>query len=78
MTADWGHSLVRSEVLRQPYEEIRRLPGGLEDVVRAISILPGVAQVQAGRNDLIVRGGAPMGEAIELGGKRRSRHHNSE
>ncbi|MEW5798864.1 MAG: TonB-dependent receptor [Bacteroidota bacterium] len=40
-------------------EEIRRLPGAFEDVVRAISILPGVAQVQAGRNDLIVRGGAP-------------------
>lgn len=43
----------------QSNEEIRRLPGGLEDVVRAISILPGVAQVQPGRNDLIVRGGAP-------------------
>ncbi len=43
----------------QSAEEIRRLPGGQEDVVRAISILPGVAQVQAGRNDLIVRGGAP-------------------
>ncbi len=43
----------------QNNEEIRRLPGGLEDVVRAISILPGVAQVQSGRNDLIVRGGAP-------------------
>ncbi len=46
-------------MLTQSNEEIRRLPGGLEDVVRAISILPGVAQVQAGRNDLIVRGGAP-------------------
>ena len=45
--------------LSQSNEEIRRLPGGLEDVVRAISILPGVAQVEAGRNDLIVRGGAP-------------------
>lgn len=45
--------------LSQTNEEIRRLPGGLEDVVRAISILPGVAQVDAGRNDLIVRGGAP-------------------
>jgi hypothetical protein len=45
--------------LSQSSEEIRRLPGGLEDVVRAISILPGVAQVDAGRNDLIVRGGAP-------------------
>jgi hypothetical protein len=43
----------------QSNEEIRRLPGGFEDVVRAVSILPGVAQVQAGRNDLIVRGGAP-------------------
>ena len=40
-------------------EEIRRLPGGFEDVVRAVSILPGVAQAEAGRNDLIVRGGAP-------------------
>ncbi|MFA7289089.1 MAG: TonB-dependent receptor [Melioribacteraceae bacterium] len=41
------------------YEEIRRAPGGFEDVVRALSILPGVGQVSAGRNDLIVRGGAP-------------------
>lgn len=41
------------------FEEIRRAPGGLEDVVRAVSILPGVAQADAGRNDLIVRGGAP-------------------
>jgi hypothetical protein len=40
------------------YEEIRRAPGGQEDVVRAISVLPGVVQVSAGRNDLIVRGGA--------------------
>jgi hypothetical protein len=45
--------------LVQSNEEIRRLPGGLEDVMRAISILPGVAQVTGGRNDLIVRGGAP-------------------
>jgi hypothetical protein len=41
------------------YEEIRRSPGGFEDVVRALSILPGVAQADAGRNDLVVRGGAP-------------------
>ncbi|MFH2035245.1 MAG: carboxypeptidase-like regulatory domain-containing protein [Candidatus Zixiibacteriota bacterium] len=40
-------------------EEIRRLPGSFEDVIRATSNLPGVAQVQVGRNDLIVRGGAP-------------------
>ena len=40
-------------------EELRRSPGGFEDVIRSISVLPGVAQVDAGRNDLIVRGGAP-------------------
>jgi hypothetical protein len=40
-------------------EEIRRLPGSFEDVIRTTASLPGVAQVQAGRNDLIVRGGAP-------------------
>jgi hypothetical protein len=44
---------------RLSYEEIRRSPGGFEDVVRAISVLPGVAQAQPGRNDLVVRGGAP-------------------
>lgn len=52
----------------QSYEEIRRLPGGSEDVVKAISILPGVAQVQAGRNDLIVRGGAPSENLYVLDG----------
>jgi len=41
------------------YEEIRRAPGGFEDVVRALSVLPGVAVASPGRNDLIVRGGAP-------------------
>jgi hypothetical protein len=40
-------------------EEIRRSPGGFEDIIRALSILPGVAQASAGRNDLVVRGGAP-------------------
>ena len=40
-------------------EEIRRTPGAQEDVVRATALLPGVAVTQAGRNDLIVRGGAP-------------------
>lgn len=41
------------------YEEIRRAPGGNEDVIRALSVFPGVARQSAGRNDLIVRGGAP-------------------
>jgi hypothetical protein len=40
-------------------EEIRRSPGGFEDVLRAVSVLPGVAQASPGRNDLVVRGGAP-------------------
>ncbi len=53
-----------TSTLGQFNEEIRRLPGGLEDVVRAISILPGVAQVQGGRNDLIVRGGGTVREPV--------------
>ena len=41
-------------------EEIRRFPGGFEDVVRTVSTLPGVAiNMTAGRNDLLVRGGGP-------------------
>ena len=40
-------------------EEIRRSPGALEDVLRAVAVLPGVGQAEPGRNDLIVRGGAP-------------------
>ncbi len=50
------------------YEEIRRSPGGFEDVVRALSILPGVAQANAGRNDLVVRGGAPSENLYIVGG----------
>jgi hypothetical protein len=41
-------------------EEIRRFPGGFEDVVRTVSILPGVSiNTAGGRNDLLVRGGGP-------------------
>jgi hypothetical protein len=41
-------------------EEIRRFPGGFEDVVRTVSTLPGVAiNITGGRNDLLVRGGGP-------------------
>lgn len=42
------------------FEEIRRSPGGQEDVIRATALLPGVNVTGAGRNDLIVRGGAPF------------------
>lgn len=44
---------------RLTYEEIRRSPGGFEDVARTVSVFPGVAQAAPGRNDLVVRGGAP-------------------
>ncbi len=41
-------------------EEVRRAPGVQEDVVRAVALLPGVGVTSGGRNDLIVRGGAPF------------------
>ena len=41
------------------YEEIRRTPGGFEDIGRVVQTLPGVSFVNDGRNDLIVRGGSP-------------------
>ncbi|MBI5324113.1 MAG: TonB-dependent receptor [Ignavibacteriae bacterium] len=41
-------------------EEIKRTPGIGEDIIRATSLLPGVGVTSAGRNDLIVRGGAPF------------------
>jgi hypothetical protein len=42
------------------FEDIRRAPGVQEDVIRATALLPGVNVTSAGRNDLIVRGGAPF------------------
>ncbi len=54
-----NNPLEVNSVTNFSYEDIRRAPGGFEDVVRALSVLPGVAQADAGRNDLIVRGGAP-------------------
>ena len=41
-------------------EDIRRMPGAQEDVIRATALLPGVGVTSAGRNDLVVRGGAPF------------------
>lgn len=45
---------------RLTVEEIRRTPGAQEDVVRTVALLPGVGVTTPGRNDLIVRGGAPF------------------
>lgn len=55
----WRNSDAVTSVQTFGNEEVRRLPGGFEDVVRAIATLPGVARVSGGRNDLLVRGGAP-------------------
>ena len=41
------------------FEELRRSPGGFEDIGRIIQTLPGVAIGSDGRNDLNVRGGSP-------------------
>lgn len=51
-------TVTSSQILNS--QDIRRAPGVQEDVVRATALLPGVAVTQAGRNDLIVRGGAPF------------------
>jgi outer membrane receptor protein involved in Fe transport len=39
--------------------EIKVLAGGLQDPMRAVSLLPGVARTKIDRNDLLVRGGGP-------------------
>ena len=52
--------LPQTSTLNLAREEIRRFPGGFEDVIRTVSTLPGVAvNLAGGRNDLIVRGGGP-------------------
>lgn len=61
VTSDYFYSVPTevNSIKEFSYEEIRRAPGGFEDVVRALSVLPGIGQASAGRNDLVVRGGAP-------------------
>jgi len=52
--------MIQPSVISLNREEIRRFPGGFEDVVRTVSILPGVSvNASGGRNDLLVRGGGP-------------------
>ncbi len=50
------------------YEEVRRQPGAVEDVSRMVQSLPGVSFSNDGRNDLIVRGGAPTENLTLLDG----------
>ena len=55
-----AENATQPSVLSLNREEIRRFPGGFEDVVRTVSTLPGVSiNTEAGRNDLLVRGGGP-------------------
>ena len=49
-------------------EEIRRTPGGLNDVSRSLLALPGVASGVDNRNDLLVRGGGPSENAYVVDG----------
>jgi hypothetical protein len=53
---------VLTPVSAQTYsaEEVRRQPGAQEDVLRAVSVAPGVGVTSGARNDLVVRGGAPF------------------
>jgi len=51
---------IQTSTIGLSREEIRRFPGGFEDVVRTVSTLPGVSiNTSGGRNDLLVRGGGP-------------------
>lgn len=52
--------LTQPSVINLQREEIRRFPGGFEDIVRTVTVLPGVSiNPDGGRNDLLVRGGGP-------------------
>ncbi len=53
-----GETATSNHVLSA--EEVRRAPGVQEDVIRSVALLPGVGVTAAGRNDLVVRGGAPF------------------
>ena len=51
-------------------EELRRTPGGLQDVSRTLLSLPGVLGGVDNRNDILVRGGGPSENAYYLDGIR--------
>ncbi|HEB84794.1 MAG TPA: TonB-dependent receptor [Bacteroidetes bacterium] len=42
------------------YEEVRRAPGGIEDVQRTVQALPGVVNQDDSNNEIVVRGGSPL------------------
>ena len=61
---------VPTSVQRLTEVEIRRTPGGFNDISRSVLSLPGVAGGVDNRNDLLVRGGGPAENAYYLDGIR--------
>ncbi|MDP4196748.1 MAG: TonB-dependent receptor [Bacteroidota bacterium] len=47
---------------------LQKIPGNLEDIVKSVSILPGVAQLSNYYNDLIVNGGGPSENLFVIDG----------
>ncbi len=71
VTADYfgGATRRQTSTVDLSREEIRRFPGGFEDVVRTVATLPGVAiTTSGGRNDLLVRGGSPSENLFIING----------
>lgn len=62
VVADYFDKTIENSISTQSLnsQDIRRSPGSQEDVIRATQLLPGVGISSAGRNDLVVRGGAPF------------------
>lgn len=50
------------------YEEIRRSPGAIGDVLRLVQSLPGVVTSNDQRNDIVARGGSPAENLILVDG----------
>lgn len=50
------------------YEEIRRSPGAIGDVLRLVQSLPGVVTTNDQRNDIVARGGSPAENLILVDG----------
>ena len=62
VTADYFYKEPESTTSAQSfdYEEVRRSPGGAEDINRVMMSMPGVASTSDQLNNLVVRGGSPI------------------
>ena len=50
------------------YDELRSIPGAVEDVIKYFQTTPGVTTSQDWNNDLIVRGGSPIENLVTVDG----------